>query len=309
MKEVIGSIAMIGLTFSPGTWFGSSKFAIYLLHAAGVVFADKIFGGDVNPAVSACMFSLGKSNLPTFLTKVSAQLVGGIVGFAAFSLLSGYFSLTEFGGPALPKYATDDAVEVCVMNELMGTVLLLITIFTVNWEVVFVPDAEHNYYVKQTLTAAAIRVLILMFPNSGPSMNPMLASAFAINKNAAINGNHVLVYWIAPLVGAILAALAYVFYTGGEGAQFFGRTLKTAPRDKTKPLIAPVKIYDTHANPNSAATMKSIPDKASAATPPPPAPSTDDKKKEGKGERSKSPRSPMWNPANWGKKNDKGKKD
>ena len=104
--------------------------------------SDKIFGGDVNPAVSACMFSLGKSNLPTFLTKVSAQLVGGIVAFVAFSRLSRHFSLAEFGGPALPKYATEDAIEVCVMNELTATALLLFTIFAVNWEVVFVPNSE-----------------------------------------------------------------------------------------------------------------------------------------------------------------------
>lgn len=251
------------------------------------------------------MFSLGKSNLPTFLTKVSAQLVGGIVAFVAFSRLSRHFSLAEFGGPALPKYATEDAIEVCVMNELTATALLLFTIFAVNWEVVFVPNSEHNYYVKQTLTAAAIRTLILMFPNSGPSMNPMLASAFAINKNFAINEKHVLVYWVAPLIGAFLAALAYVVYTGGEGAQFFGHTLKTAPRDKSKPVIniAPVKIYDTKAA--AAAATAQVADKTSAATPPPAAPSSDDKEKT----VTSRLRSPMWNPVNWGKKSDKGKKD
>jgi glycerol uptake facilitator-like aquaporin len=76
-------------------------------------------------------------------------------------------------------------------------------------------------------------------------MNPMLASAFAINKNFAINEKHVLVYWVAPLIGAFLAALAYVVYTGGEGAQFFGHTLKVS-------VMRPVRsaaVQSLHPNP------------------------------------------------------------
>lgn len=283
-KEFLGTIAMIGLTFSPGTWFGESTFAIYTLHAAGVIVADKFFGGDVNPAVSTCMYSLGKSNLPTYLTKVSAQLLGGIFSFFIFSLLSKQMELTVFGGPVLPKNATDDAVEICVMNELTGTLILLYTIFAVNWEFVFLPNAEHNYYVKQSLTAAAIRMLIITFPNSGPSINPMLATAYAIHNGSPITANHVLVYWFAPFIGACIASLTYVLYTGGEGAKFFGVSLKTVPRDKSKPVlnIAPVKKI-----PNT--KLKEVSDKTAAATPPPTAAA----------EEAKEKKKEWYNPGTW----------
>jgi glycerol uptake facilitator-like aquaporin len=272
---------MIALTFSPGTWVGTSTATVYLLHAAGVITADRFFGGDVNPAVSFCMYSLGKFKLRSFVTKISAQLLGGLVAFFLFSYLATTFSLPQFGGPSLPRYKTDDAVEVCFMNELTGTFLLLTTIFTVNWEIVFLageakrgakrlelPSADlpydkltsqllsqqvpdQNYFIKQTLTAFVIRLLIMTFPNSGPALNPMLATAYAVHENTKIDDVHILVYWVAPILGGCLAAVGYVFYTGGEGAQFFGYDLKFAPRDKTKPVlnIAPIKAIPNTAPP------------------------------------------------------------
>jgi len=258
---------MIALTFSPGTWVGTSTATVYLLHAAGVITADRFFGGDVNPAVSFCMYSLGKFKLRSFVTKISAQLLGGLVAFFLFSYLATTFSLPQFGGPSLPRYKTDDAVEVCFMNELTGTFLLLTTIFTVNWEIVFLAVPDQNYFIKQTLTAFVIRLLIMTFPNSGPALNPMLATAYAVHENTKIDDVHILVYWVAPILGGCLAAVGYVFYTGGEGAQFFGYDLKFAPRDKTKPVlnIAPIKAIPNTAPPKKSST----PEPDSVAAPPP----------------------------------------
>lgn len=52
--EFIGTILMIGLTFSPGKWIGADSLAVaWVAHAAGVVAADKLGGGQhVNPAVT-----------------------------------------------------------------------------------------------------------------------------------------------------------------------------------------------------------------------------------------------------------------
>lgn len=52
--EFIGTLLMIGLTFSPGKWIGQDSLAVaWVAHACGVIAADKIGGGQhVNPAVT-----------------------------------------------------------------------------------------------------------------------------------------------------------------------------------------------------------------------------------------------------------------
>jgi glycerol uptake facilitator-like aquaporin len=85
-SEFLGSIVMVGCTFSAGKWWGlSSQNAEWALHAAGVVAADRASGGpDVNPAVTFSMFALGKLSLDAFLAKVAGQLLGGYVAFPLY---------------------------------------------------------------------------------------------------------------------------------------------------------------------------------------------------------------------------------
>ena len=52
--EFIGTILMIGFTFSAGKWIGQDSLPVaWIAHACGVVAADKIGGGQhVNPGVT-----------------------------------------------------------------------------------------------------------------------------------------------------------------------------------------------------------------------------------------------------------------
>lgn len=56
-------------------------------------------------------------------------------------------------------------------SEFVAMVLLMILIYTVNWELNF---GKYHYWIKQTLTAIGIRYLIETFPTAGPAINPML---------------------------------------------------------------------------------------------------------------------------------------
>jgi len=62
VAELIGSMLMIALTFSPGKWiFADAVYPSWAVHALGVVAADKIGGGQhVNPSMSVTMYALGK---------------------------------------------------------------------------------------------------------------------------------------------------------------------------------------------------------------------------------------------------------
>jgi glycerol uptake facilitator-like aquaporin len=95
---------------------------------------------------------------------------------------------------------------------------------------------KFHYIIKQTLTAIAIRVLIEAFPTAGPAMNPMLATAwdvFGVGKTSEFpeENIHYFVYWVAPCLAGILAAVTYGIY---DGAEVFGFSMPLGPLKKTK---------------------------------------------------------------------------
>lgn len=75
---------------------------------------------------------------------------------------------------------------------------------------------KYHYIIKQTLTAAAIRTLIELFPTAGPAMNPMLATCWAVfgKFEFPADNEHYFVYWLAPFAAAILASVTYGMYNG-----------------------------------------------------------------------------------------------
>ena len=85
-SEFLGTIVMIGLTFTPGKYVGEgSILAEWTFHFLGVIVADRSCGGPhVNPAVTAAMLSLGKVGLDEALVNVAAQLTGGYFAFHLF---------------------------------------------------------------------------------------------------------------------------------------------------------------------------------------------------------------------------------
>ena len=227
-NEFIGTLLMVSFTFSAGKWFGvDSQNVAWLSHFLGVIAADYIGGGQhVNPAVSVSMWSLGKCNYTETFVRIAGQMGGGLVAFPLFHLFSEKLGWTPFGGPDFDK--TDDEEGVAAaFNELFSTMLLCFIIYAVNWEINF---GKFHYWIKQSLTAIGIRYLIEMFPLSGPAMNPMLGTTWAVfsaDENIfPPETSHYIVYWVGACLGSLLASVLYAVYSGNT---FFGATLPIGP--------------------------------------------------------------------------------
>jgi glycerol uptake facilitator-like aquaporin len=178
--EFIGTLLMIGFTFSPGKWIGQDSLAVaWTAHACGVVAADKIGGGQhVNPAVTCSMYALGKCSYTEAFVRIMGAMGGGLVAFPLFKLFAETFSLTPLGGPEFDPTGDEEGTH-AAFSEAVAVVLLLILIYAVNWELNF---GKYHYWIKQTLTALGIRYIIETFPRAGPSINPMLATTWYIFK-------------------------------------------------------------------------------------------------------------------------------
>ena len=226
-NEFIGTILMIGFTFSPGKWIGQDSLALaWLAHAAGVVASDKIGGGQhVNPAVTFSMYALGKCSYTEGFVRITGAMAGGLVAFPLFKLFADQLGLTPLGGPEFDPKDDEEGIA-AGFSEFCAIVLLMILIYAVNWELNF---GKYHYWIKQTLTAIGIRYLIETFPVAGPAINPMLGTTWAIfasGGNFPDHLGHYFTYWISPFAGAIFASCLYVVYAGGT---VFGKTLPIGP--------------------------------------------------------------------------------
>lgn len=240
-NELIGTLLMVGFTFSAGKWVGSGDIKIaWAAHAVGVILADKLGGGPhVNPAMTTTMWSLGKCGYTEGLVRVAGQMGGGLVAFPLFHAVSNYLDLTPFGGPEFNMDSDEFGTAEAAMSEFCATVCLCFAIYFLNWEFHF---GAHHYIIKQFLTAVAIRVLIEVFPTAGPAMNPMLATAwaaFGVGSTFDFPDDfaHYFVYWIAPCAAALLSGFLYAIYAGEK---FMGYKLPIGPI-KPQPVVSSKK--------------------------------------------------------------------
>lgn len=234
LQEFLGSGLMIACTFSAGKWIGQESMRMsWTSHFLGVVTADYFAGGPhVNPAVSISMWALGKTTYTEAYVRIAAQMGGGLISFPIFHALSNNFGWKPFGGPEFHIDDNEDPFEPFI-SEFCATLLLMILIYTVNWEWNF---GKYHYWIKQSLTAIGIRSLIEFFPTAGPAMNPMLATSwdvFGVGNTYEYPSElvHYFVYWVAPFLAAVAASTLYVIYAGGT---LFGHKLPVGPIKRTR---------------------------------------------------------------------------
>lgn len=216
VREFIGTMLMIGFTFSAGKWIGQDDIMIaWSVHSVGVVLADYFGGGQqVNPAVTVSMWALGKVSYTEAFVRIAGQMGGGLVAFPFFQYVSEQTNLTPFGGPEFSKENDVDAF----LSEFFASFLLMWAIYILNWEFNF---GSYHYIIKQFGTAVAIRFLIETFPAAGPAMNPMLATTWYVfgvgDRYEYPNDSvHYFVYWFGPFLAGILAAITYNIFDGND---------------------------------------------------------------------------------------------
>ena len=178
--------------------------AIALAHglAIAVVVAGtaKISGGHVNPAVTFGAVITGRMKLTTGVLYVGAQLTGAVIG--ALLLEAAVVGEVEgsLGAHALNLSALDGEGG----GVLVEAVLTFVLVFTV-----FATAIDPRGMANLAPIAIGLAILIdhlVGVPLTGASMNP--ARSFGPALVADVWDNH-WVYWVGPLAGGGIAALAY----------------------------------------------------------------------------------------------------
>lgn len=168
-----------------------------------------ISGGHFNPAVTAGFWVTRRISTPLAIGYVLAQLIGGILGAVALTVLfpEGLREAANLGTPALgPGIEFGKAVGI----EIILTFFLVMVIFgtAVDRRSANLGGLAIGLTITMDILAAG--------PLTGAVMNPARALGPALLTGTW--DDH-LVWWIGPVIGGVIAAMVYHYLFSEEAEQ------------------------------------------------------------------------------------------
>jgi MIP family channel proteins len=164
-----------------------------------------VSGAHFNPAVTAALTAIRQIRPIDAAIYIVLQLAGGVLGALATKLILNNFDnakAVNYGAPSLGN-PLDGKVPLGMLVEGLGTFFLV-------WAIVGVAVNPSAFREWAGLVIGATLGLVVMVagPLTGASLNP--ARAFGPDLVAGHWDHFLLVYVLAPLIGALLAAFVYM---------------------------------------------------------------------------------------------------
>lgn len=196
-----GAIMMASHTNNPAGLL-SVALAHGLILALMVSATMNVSGGQLNPAVTLGLLAARRITPNLAVIHIVAQLVGAVV--AAFALKATFpealFSAANGGGQALSADVTQTQG---ILLEAIATFFLMFVIYGT----AVYADAPKIGGLAIGLTIAAD--ILAIGPLTGASMNP--ARSFGPAIASGVYDGLIVVYFVGPILGAVVAAMMWEF--------------------------------------------------------------------------------------------------
>lgn len=169
--------------------------------ALAISFAMNISGGHINPAVTLAAWINGLIKCGDAVVYVIFQLIGAFVaGLALVALYPTAIGImVHYGAPAL---SSGTSVVTGILFEAIATFFLVMMVMGTAVDKRAPKMAGFGVGLVVALDVLAIGPFTGAAMNPARAMGPMLASGFLANWY---------VYWIGPVIGAVVAALVYKY--------------------------------------------------------------------------------------------------
>ena len=195
----VGAASVVTTAATPA----SAGLVVALTHgialAVAVTATMRISGGHLNPAVTLGLFAIRKVDGRTAAAYIAAQLVGAVLAAALIKGLfpAGAARAANLGTPFL-------AVQVTLVQGILIEALFTFFLMTAVLGTAVSPEAPKvgGFGIGLALTASALAAGSL----TGAALNPARAFGPAL---VALEFHAQVVYWIGPIIGAVLAALLW----------------------------------------------------------------------------------------------------
>ncbi|RBQ29017.1 aquaporin Z [Aliarcobacter vitoriensis] len=173
-----------------------------------------ISGCHLNPAVSVGLFMGGRFSSKELIPYIISQVLGGIAGaFILYLIASGKAGFDVTAGFASNGYAEHSPngfslVSVLIAEVVMTFMFLMIILGSTN-------KRAPSGFAPIAIGLALTLIHLITIPVSNTSVNPARSTAVAIFQGSwAID--QLWLFWLAPIVGAIIAGIVYKFFETKE---------------------------------------------------------------------------------------------
>ena len=172
-----------------------------------------ISGGHFNPAVSIGLWIGGRFNSKDLAPYIISQVLGGIVGAGILYLIvsnqagfSGYSQAGDFATNfyGVEQYGHTFNMIAALVTEIVMTFMFLIVILGATHK-----NASPGFG-GMAIGLALTLIHLISIPVTNTSVNPARSTAQAIFVGAEAVGQ-LWLFWVAPIVGAILAGIVYKY--------------------------------------------------------------------------------------------------
>jgi glycerol uptake facilitator-like aquaporin len=175
----------------------------WIVHFILVFVFDVFTGGIMNPLTVLALFICG-DGLTITATRMSAEAVGGLLGFV---LTRAVLPASVAANLGCPHPAVGFDLHTAYLNE-----------FTISFVITLVVLAAINSSIGQwkalAIIALTVRVLIQLGTYTGSGMNPMVGLACwnepSLRKEHVSSSDYFSIYISVPFMGAAVATLLYL---------------------------------------------------------------------------------------------------
>ena len=190
------------------------SFAFGLTVLTGAYALGHISGGHFNPAVSIGLWIGGRFDKKEVLPYIVSQVLGGILGAATLYLIVSSSSTFPGIGEGPGAFASN-FYDANVYGVNFGMVGALVTeiVMTFMFLIVILGATHKNAspgFGGMAIGLALTLIHLISIPVTNTSVNPARSTASAIFAGADAMGQ-LWLFWVAPIVGAVLAGLVYKF--------------------------------------------------------------------------------------------------
>ena len=197
-----------------GIGFVGVSLAFGLTVLTGVYALGHISGAHFNPAVSIGLWAGGRFDAKDLLPYIGAQVLGGIAGAGILYLIASGKAGFDLGG----GFASNGYGEHSPDGYSMLAALIAEVVFTFMFLIIIL-GATHSkapkYLAGVAIGLGLTLIHLISIPVTNTSVNPARSTSQAIFAGGWAM-DQLWLFWVAPIVGALLAGFVYKFLSPEE---------------------------------------------------------------------------------------------
>ena len=197
-----------------GIGFAGVALAFGLTVLTGAYALGHISGGHFNPAVSIGLAVGGRFDAKDLVPYIISQVVGGtLAAFVLYLIVQGQAGFTSTGG-----FATNGFGDLSPGKYSMMSALIIEVVLTAIFLIIIMGSTDKRApagFAPIAIGLGLTLIHLISIPVTNTSVNPARSTAVAFfAETAALS--QLWLFWVAPIVGAIIGALIYKVLANGQ---------------------------------------------------------------------------------------------